>query len=127
MRGRSTADILFPKGLLLALLVVSGCSRGANEPPDEVPTFLGSVDLEFGENDGDDPYLFTRIGSIVADPGGRLIVADLQSHEVRVFGPEGRGCAARSGRNRFANRGAGASRPAAQPRRAGARAGLNRP
>ena len=90
MRGRSTPDTLFPTGLLLALLVVFGCSRGASESPDEVPTFLGSVDLEFGEIDGDDPYLFTRIPSIVEDSGGRLIVADMQSHEVRVFGPEGR-------------------------------------
>lgn len=90
MRARSTADAFFPAGLLLALLVVAGCSREADEPPDEVPTFVGSLDLEFGEVDGDDPYLFTRIPSIVEDPAGRLVVADMQSHEVRVFGPDGR-------------------------------------
>ena len=90
MRGRSTADTLFPMGLLLVLLVVSGCSQGANESRAEVPTFLGAVDLELGEIDGDDPYLFTTIPSIVEGPRGRLIVADMQSHEVRVFGPEGR-------------------------------------
>ena len=55
----------------------------------EVPIFEGSIELEIGEIDGDDPYLFTRIESIVEDASGRLIVADLQSHEVRIFGPEG--------------------------------------
>ncbi len=67
-----------------------GCSEGEDltASPD-VPTFEGSIDLEIGEIDGDDPYLFTRIESIVEDASGRLIVADLQSHEVRVFGPEG--------------------------------------
>ena len=33
----------------------------------EVPIFEGSIDLEIGEIDGDDPYLFTRIESIVED------------------------------------------------------------
>lgn len=90
MRGRSIADAPLRTGLLVALLAASGCSGGASESSNEVPTFLGSVDLEVGEVDGDDPYLFTRIPSIVEDPNGRLIVADLQSHEVRVFGTEGR-------------------------------------
>ena len=68
----------------------SACSDapGPNTSP-EVPIFEGSIDLEIGEIDGDDPYLFARIESIVEDASGRLIVADLQSHEVRVFGPEG--------------------------------------
>ena len=91
MNGHPTADTLIPMALPLLLLAVAGCSRGADGPPsDAVPVFQGSIDLEVGEIDGDDPYLFTRIGSIVEDPGGRLLVADVQSHEVRVFGPEGR-------------------------------------
>ena len=56
----------------------------------QVPTFEGTINLEFGELDGEDPYLFSRIESIVEDAGGRIIVADLQSHEVRVFDPDGR-------------------------------------
>ena len=56
----------------------------------QVPTFEGTIDLEFGELDGEDPYLFSRIESIVEDANGRIIVADLQSHEVRVFDPDGR-------------------------------------
>ena len=58
--------------------------------PPQVPTFEGTIELEFGEITGEDPYLFSRIESIVEDASGRLIVADLQAHEVRVFDPDGR-------------------------------------
>ncbi len=76
--------------LLLALCLGSGCSEGGIErSPGDVPIFHGMVDLEIGEIEGEDPYLFTRIESIVEDTRGRLIVADLQSHEIRVFGSEG--------------------------------------
>ncbi len=56
----------------------------------QIPTFEGTIDLEFGEITGEDPYLFSRIESIVEDADGRLIVADLLAHEVRVFDPGGR-------------------------------------
>ena len=80
----------FRVALLLVLHVAVGCTEGGFErSPGDVPTFQGTIDLEFGEIDGDDPYLFTRIESIVEDAGGRLIVADLQSHQVRVFGSGG--------------------------------------
>ncbi len=74
----------------LALLVLA-CAE--DQPPrgfPEVPTFEGSIDLEIGELDGDDPYLFTRIASIVGDAQGRLIVADGQTSEIRVFESDGR-------------------------------------
>ena len=58
--------------------------------PPRIPTFEGTIELEFGELTGEDPYLFSRIESIVEDANGRLIVADLQAHEVRVFDPDGR-------------------------------------
>ena len=75
---------------VLSAFVAVGCSEGGLErPAADVPTFHGTVDLEFGEIEGEDPYLFTRIESIVEDTRGRLIVADLQSHEVRVFDSEG--------------------------------------
>lgn len=76
--------------VLLALYLVIGCSEGGVERPvRDVPTFHGTIDLEFGEIEGEDPYLFTRIESMVEDTRGRLIVADLQSHEIRVFDSEG--------------------------------------
>ena len=68
------------------LLLATACAdTGSNGPTDDIPTFEGTIDLEFGEIDGDDPYLFTHIGSVVEDPSGRIIVADIQSHEVRIF------------------------------------------
>ena len=80
--------------LALAHLATTACADAGSDADagalDAVPTFDGTVDLEFGEIDGDDPYLFTRIGSIAEDTRGRLIVADMQSYEIRVFDPEGR-------------------------------------
>ena len=86
--SRATASMSVP--VLLALCFGVGYAEGGIErSPGDVPTFHGTVDREFGEIEGEDPYLFTRIESIVEDTRGRLLVADLQSHEVRVFGSEG--------------------------------------
>lgn len=86
--SRTTGYMSVP--VLLALCYAVGCSEGGVErPAGDVPTFHGTIDLEFGEIEGEDPYLFTRIESMVEDPSGRLIIADLQSHEVRVFDSEG--------------------------------------
>ena len=90
MNERFRAAASASVAVLLAVCFGVGCSEGGTErSPDGVPTFHGTVDLEFGEVEGEDPYLFTRIESIVEDPRGRLIVADVQSHDVRVFGSEG--------------------------------------
>ena len=55
----------------------------------EVPTFEGTIELEIGRMDGEDPYLFSAIGDVVVDDGGRVIVADRRTSEIRVFEPEG--------------------------------------
>ena len=90
MNEHSRATAFMSVSVLLALCFGVGCAEGGIErSPGDVPTFHGTVDLEFGEIEGEDPYLFTRIESIVEDRRGRLLVADLQSHEVRVFGSEG--------------------------------------
>lgn len=78
-----------PVGIALALGVVA-CADGGAPAPREVPIYEGSIDLEIGDVEGEDPYLFTTIGSVVEDDRGRLIVADYQTHEVRVFDPDGR-------------------------------------
>ncbi len=79
----------------LTVALLAGVAACADEddtpaPPPEIPVFEGVIDLEVGEIEGEDPYLFTRIGSVVADDRGRVIVADYQTHEVRVFEADGR-------------------------------------
>ena len=54
-----------------------------------VPTFEGTVDLEIGEFEGDDAYLFSRIAAVAADTRGRILVVDRGVHDVRVFDPDG--------------------------------------
>ncbi|WP_419938849.1 6-bladed beta-propeller [Candidatus Palauibacter sp.] len=78
-----------PAGIAL-LVGVAACADGGASAPPEVPVWEGSIDLEVGEVEGEDPYLFTTIGSVVEDDRGRVIVADYQTHEVRVFEPDGR-------------------------------------
>ena len=72
-------------------LAVAACSRGGDSGValPEVPTFDGVIDLEIGEMAGDDPYLFSYIVAVAADEQGRVIVADRDAVEIRVFGPEG--------------------------------------
>ena len=73
------------------LLAATACSEGGESDValPEVPTFEGTIDLEIGEVDGDDPYLFSYILDVVADELGRIVVTDRNSAEIRVFGPEG--------------------------------------
>ena len=77
----------------VAALALAALACAEDEPArvfPEVPTFEGSIDLEIGEMDGDDPYLFTRIASIAEDAQGRIIVADARTSEIRVFEFDGR-------------------------------------
>jgi hypothetical protein len=46
--------------------------------------------LEIGEVEGDAPYLFANIGSIVRLSDGRIVVRETRSGEVRYFTSEGR-------------------------------------
>lgn len=80
-----------PKSLCATVLLwVTACTGGdAPAPEADVPTFEGTVDLEIGELEGDDPYLFARVFAIATDPAGRILVADGPAHEVRVFAPGG--------------------------------------
>jgi len=63
--------------------------RGGTVPAVEVPTFEGAIDLEIGRMDGDDPHLFSNILDVAADERGRVLVADRDAAEIRVFEPDG--------------------------------------
>ena len=72
-------------------LTAAACYEGGDSEVvlKEVPTFEGTIELEVGRMDGEDPYLFGNIGDVVVDEGGRVIVADRQTSEIRVFDPNG--------------------------------------
>ena len=72
------------------LFSTAACAGGDAPAPDaDVPTFEGVVELEIGELEGEDAYLFSRIASVAADSRGRILVADRGVSEVRVFDPDG--------------------------------------
>lgn len=76
------------------LLLGAACGAGDDDPSADaggatVPTFEGMVDLEIGEVEGEDAYLFSRIASVAADPAGRILVVDRGVSEVRVFDADG--------------------------------------
>lgn len=76
--------------LAATLLWGTACTDGdAPALENDVPTFEGTVDLEIGELDGDEAYLFSRIASVAEDPLGRILVVDREASEVRVFDPDG--------------------------------------
>ncbi len=80
----------------LAIVVgVSGCDKGpANSSSvveksteSEIDTLV--VALEIGAGDSDGPEAFGRIGSVIGDSQGRIIVADAQNSEIKVFDASG--------------------------------------
>ena len=77
---------------LCTLLICFGlaCDRSRITARDEAPRLLGTVDLVIGEADGlEAPTLFNDIRGIAVDSQGRIIVADNQTGEVRLFLPNG--------------------------------------
>ena len=79
---------------VMAILLAAACGGGDDSADSgvqpDVPTYEGAIDLEIGELDGDDPYLFTYIGHVASDEWGRIIAADMRTSEIRVFEPDGR-------------------------------------
>ena len=81
-----------------ALLVLAGagmlgaCAGDTDDLPtgDEAPTRVGAPDLVIGETEGAEELIFSRISGLAVDRRGRIYVADLESHEVRAFTPDGR-------------------------------------
>lgn len=74
-------------------LVATGCGEAGDGEGTadvaDVPTFEGTIDLEIGRLDGDDPFLFSYILDVAADEQGRVLVADRDAAEIRVFEPDG--------------------------------------
>ena len=75
--------------LMLGAACGGGDAPSAGAGDAAVPTFEGTVDVEIGEVEGEDAYLFSRIASVAADPAGRILVVDQGVSEVRVFDADG--------------------------------------
>lgn len=89
-RGRSgrACRAVSAAALLLAACAPSGTDAGAGTG-DAPRTVTGAIDLSIGALDGDDAYVFGRISGLALHPDGRILVADAQADQVRVFSPAG--------------------------------------
>ena len=82
-------------GLLLVAASLSACTGGGDgdagaRNDTEVPRFTAVEQLRIGQMDGDPAFTFGRLGGITRDDRGRIYAVDRQSHDVRVFAPDGR-------------------------------------
>lgn len=73
----------------IALCLTVGCQSGPAASSVPVPRTVARVTLQIGQVDGEGPDVFGRIGGLLADADGRIIVADYQASEVRVFTADG--------------------------------------
>lgn len=72
--------------------LTAACDRGTGTPGRggiDVPPHRAEPDLTIGSVDGEDAYVFGRVSGLAMDDAGRIYVADLHAHEVRVFDDEG--------------------------------------
>jgi hypothetical protein len=71
--------------MVLVLAVAVACGEKPKSASFGVPTTAAVVDLQIGDLIGDGPESFGFVGGVLADPEGRILVADYQASEVRVF------------------------------------------
>lgn len=84
LRGSSSA-------LCLAAIFAAGCASGDPDGSGEagVPHVELQEVLRLGDEEGDGPDTFGRIGGVLVDEDGRIIVADAMNHDIRVFSESG--------------------------------------
>jgi len=71
------------------LFLITSCGERLGSTPGGVPTSVATVDLQIGSLLEDGPESFGFIGGVLSDPEGRILVADYQANEVRVFDYQG--------------------------------------
>ena len=73
-------------GCITLMIAVMGCEREAKPTAPGVATVdTLTVELEIGSAESEGADAFGKVSSIVADNAGRILVADAQNNEVRVF------------------------------------------
>ena len=81
--------------LLLALLLIVSIVACQPEAPNETEEaerpepIEATFDLEIGEADGAEAFLFGHIAGITVDPDGRIVVIDWQGNTVRAYANDG--------------------------------------
>jgi hypothetical protein len=76
----------------LAAALTAACDRGTGAPGRggiDFPQLRAEPDLAIGSMEGEEAYVFGRVSGLARDDAGRIYVADLHAHEVRVFGEDG--------------------------------------
>lgn len=74
---------------VLVCPLISCGPDGPRGEPSRIPTREARIDLTIGAADGDGPEVFGRIGGLLELSDGRILVADMLAHEIRVFAPSG--------------------------------------
>lgn len=74
-----------------AAILAFGCS--SSDPDNSDGTDVPHVELQevlrLGDEEGNSPNTFGRIGGVLLDADGRIFVADAMNHEIRVFSESG--------------------------------------
>lgn len=73
---------------VLAALVLAVRATSASAQP-QPPRWTGAVDLTIGGSDADENATFGRISGLATDRTGRIVVADRQDNQLKVFAPTG--------------------------------------
>ncbi len=75
--------------LIASMLATFGCEGDTVGGDGASQLLRAEVDLEIGSVDGAEPYLFGRVSGLARDDAGRILVADVQAEEIRVFDARG--------------------------------------
>jgi hypothetical protein len=72
-------------------LLLGGCTSDSTDAPagTTAAARTATVDLTIGQEDGDDAYMFGRVGGVATDDEGRIYVVDHAAAQVRVFDSSG--------------------------------------
>jgi hypothetical protein len=73
-----------------AFLSLAACAPDVGSTSTDAERIVASENLRIGEADGAPEVTFGRIAGLARDPKGRMLVVDVQAHEVRVFERDGR-------------------------------------
>ena len=81
--------VLIRRSVTISILGAIACGEGEPDTHSGVPSSVAAIDLTIGAIEGPEEYLFGRISGLAADSLGRIYVADRQTSDIRMYGPDG--------------------------------------